>query len=437
MKKYITRISALSMTSAMILAFNITGVDAATVNKEQSTVQASMEKLNDVMNSIQEKGVAGVNIRTALIDSGNQETKANAAEEIIENIVAASEQEASDKKDTTKEEQEQEKQKEAKQQEEKIPLNLKYDRLGIANVSNYLNIREKPGEDQKIIGKLPKNAGCNIYSIEDGWAKIKSGKVTGYVSAEFLVLDEKAEELAQKVGYMVATVNTTTLNVRALPSTDAIIYTLVPQDEQLKIKEQEVTEDLVNKLISEDEGILVNSLGTKVNTKQMKEQLSDWICVSIDNDIAFVSKEFVNLSYELERAVFVEELDTDGSSGVSSVRATMVQYAKQFLGNPYVWGGTSLTNGTDCSGFTSSIYRHFGYSISRTSVEQSTNGTRINVSDVKPGDLLFYSNGYRINHVTMYIGNGQVIHASNPSDGIKISNMYYRSPACAVRIIND
>lgn len=275
-----------------------------------------------------------------------------------------------------------------------------YSNLGIANVENHLNIRKAPGEDQKIIGKLPKNAGCTIIEVnKDGWAKIKSGKVTGYVMSSYLITGDKAVSLAKKVGSLVATVNTQTLNVRSEQSLLGSVITSVPIDEEMEVVD--VT--------------------------------TDWVKVKIDADEGYVARQYINLSYELQKAVTNEEV----SAGVSGIRAQMVAYAKQFLGNPYVWGGTSLTNGTDCSGFTMGIYRKFGYSLPRVSRSQASSGTSVSSSNIKPGDLVFYGSGSYISHVAMYIGNGQVIHASTTRTGIKISNMYYRSPIKMVRVIND
>ncbi|WP_313132232.1 C40 family peptidase [Anaerocolumna sp.] len=275
-----------------------------------------------------------------------------------------------------------------------------YTNLGIANVENHLNIREKPGEDQKIIGKLPKNAGCTILETDDsGWAKIKSGKVTGYVMSSYLITGNEAVTLAKKVGGVVATVNTTTLNVRAEAGLLSKVITSVPIGEEFEV-------------LDFDE---------------------EWVKIGVDQDKGYVSRQYVDLTYELIKGVSVEETVT----GVSGIRAQIVAYAKQFVGNRYVWGGNSLTNGTDCSGFVHLIYRNFGYSIARQSSSLSRNGTRINPSNVKPGDLVFYGNGSSINHVAMYIGNGQIVHASTTRTGIKISNMYYRNPITAVRIIND
>lgn len=325
----------------------------------------------------------------------------------------------------------------AEPEEKEFKLNLVYDRLGIAKVDNYLNIRKGPGEDRKIIGKLPKNAGCHIYKInKDGWAKIVSGKVTGWVKAEYLVTDEEAEEYARHVATKVATVQTDTLKVRFLPTTTAKVYDLIPQDEELDVAKEYLNEDYVNEFMkkhADDDFDITDG----VDTDSMMDDLDNWVCIKIDNEKAFVAKEFVEISFKLERAVKAEEVKADEAAGVSSVRASMVEYAKQFLGNPYVWGGTSLTNGADCSGFTMRIYEHFGYSIPRTSSAQSSHFTGINSSDAKPGDLFFYGSNGSVSHVAMYIGDGQVIHASTERTGIKISNAFYRTPIKVGRIINE
>ena len=122
---------------------------------------------------------------------------------------------------------------------------------------------------------------------------------------------------------------------------------------------------------------------------------------------------------------------------LDSKRQKVIDYAKKFLGNPYVYGGTSLTQGTDCSGFTMGVYKHFGYNLPRTSGSQSGYGKKVsNLSNAKPGDLLFYSNGTRINHVALYMGNNKVIHASNPKDGIKTTSpANYRTIAKIRRVI--
>lgn len=116
---------------------------------------------------------------------------------------------------------------------------------------------------------------------------------------------------------------------------------------------------------------------------------------------------------------------------VSAARTAVVAYAKQFLGNPYLYGGTSLTNGADCSGFVQEVFKNFGITTGRSSRDQAANVWEIPQSELQPGDLLFYASGDYINHVAIYIGDGKVIHASNPTTGICISPANYRTPCKA------
>ena len=161
----------------------------------------------------------------------------------------------------------------------------------------------------------------------------------------------------------------------------------------------------------------------------------DWIRVCLDDEEVFVSAQYVQVDAKLNTAITMTELLY--GQGVSDVRVDLCQYAKEFLGNPYVWGGTSLTNGTDCSGFVLSVYKKFGISLPHYSGSQANCGTAIKLSEAQPGDLIFYGKGSTINHVAIYIGNGQVIHASNPKTGIRISNATYRTPLKVVRILQD
>ncbi len=276
-----------------------------------------------------------------------------------------------------------------------------YTNLGIAHVDNHLNVRETPEEEGKLLGKMTKNAGCEVLDVDGDWAHIKSGKVEGYVNTEFLYMGDEAKKIARDVITLMATVNTTTLFVREEPTTESAVITMVPIEEEL-----EVIEDL-----------------------------DGWCKIAIDDEEGYISKEFVDISEKLDKAVTLEELRY--GEGVSDLRVGLVNYAKSFIGNRYVWGGTSLTHGTDCSGFTMGVYAKFGYSLPRVSRSQATCGTKIGDSQLKPGDLIFYGKGGTINHVAMYIGGGQVVHASSKKTGIKISNVYYRTPLAMRRIIND
>ena len=288
--------------------------------------------------------------------------------------------------------------------------------IGIANVDNNLNIRSGPGEDKKLVGKLPKNGGCEIVEeSKDGWTKISSGKVTGYVKSSYLTIGPEATALAKKVGSYVATANTGGLRVRKNPSTDAEVIDQIAKGEELVVLDARVITD--------------------------DQEHGKWVQVNLDSDdsadgmVAYVAKEYVDLSFQLPKAVSMEELEY--GSGVSSTRVQLINLAKQYLGDAYVWGGTRLGVGVDCSGYTQALYRKMGYSIPRTSRDQARSGSTVSSSNLKPGDLVFYGSSSYINHVAMYIGNGRVIHASNRRDGIKISNMYYRSPVKCVRYISE
>ena len=322
----------------------------------------------------------------------------------------------------------------AEPEDEHVKLNLNYSRLGIASkVDTYLNVRSKPSEKSKIVGKMTKNAGCHIYKEKKGWAKMVSGKVEGWVKAKYIVTDERAEQLATKVGRECVEINTNSLRVRALPTTSAPIYSIVSEDEEFVIRKKHVTMNFINKIIKKQK-ISKEFIERAGGMEAIQANLDNWICITVDNEYAFVAKEFITEQYSLKRAVKVSTLSANSSDGVSSSQVSIAEYAKQFLGNRYVWGGASLTGGTDCSGFTMSLYAKYGHSLPHNAAAQAS-VTR-SVSSPQPGDLFFYSNGSRINHVAMYIGNGLVIHASNPSDGIKISNAYYRHPVKIGRVMN-
>lgn len=279
--------------------------------------------------------------------------------------------------------------------------NWGYTNLGIANVDNNLNIRAVAADDGKLVGKLPKDAACEVLDEDGTWAHIRSGKVDGYVSLEYLLTGIPAKRRAEELAVTMARVTTDSLKVRAEANTDSEVVTLVPNGEELEVASVD----------------------------------GDWVKVFLDDEEVFVSAEYVKVSSELGTAVTMTELLY--GQGVSNVRVDLCQYAKEFLGNPYVWGGTSLTKGADCSGYVLSIFKKYGVSLPHSSVAQAGSGTTIKVSEAQPGDLIFYGNGKSINHVAIYIGNGQVIHASNPKTGIRISNVSYRSPVKAVRVLHD
>lgn len=279
-----------------------------------------------------------------------------------------------------------------------------YTNIGIANVeSGNLNVRALPSKEGKLVGKMPKNSACEVLEVtEDGWAHIKSGEVEGYVSMDYLITGPDAKVKAMELVHTVAISNADGLNVRDGASMDSAVLTQVPKGEEL----------------------------------EYLETAGDWVKVSIDDQEAYISADYVTVEEKLDTAITMSELLY--GQGVSDVRVELVEYAKQFLGNPYVYGGSSLTKGTDCSGFTMSIYKKFGIKLSHHAATQAREGTKISKSDLQPGDLVFYADSKgNINHVALYIGGGQVIHASSPKTGIKISKYNYRTPVRYVRVLRD
>lgn len=390
---------------------------------------------------IEEKPLAGLTISLerycdTVIEDFEKEEEAVRISESQEDI-------DNSKSDVNSENSAQKKEKEKEEKEEEhLQLNLVYDRLGVADVHNYLNVRKSPSKSAKIAGKMTKNSGCNVYKIKKGWAKIVSGKVKGWVKAEYLLTDEKAEARAKKVARLRATVSTETLNVRTLPSTDSNIYDQISADEEYTVGNENITKTWLKNYMSK---YCTKKELRDIDIDKMYKDAKNWVMLKIDEEKAFVSKDFIDFTYNLNRAVKIKppkrKSNSSSSSSDSSTESSnygtgsaIVDYAMQFLGNRYVWGGTSLTNGTDCSGFVMRIYEHFGYYLPRTSRAQAAATRSVSSSDVQIGDLFFYGSG-SVSHVALYIGGGQIIHASNATDGIKISSAYYRQPLKIGRVM--
>lgn len=346
-----------------------------------------------------------------------------------------------DEKDTTK--------------ETNTATESKYANKAVADIysTTTLNIRKKGSINAKIVGKMKKGNIATVLKKGSEWSKVRSGNVTGYVKNQYLVFGDEIENFAKQNVKKVAKVQTETLRVRKKASTDSKIVTLVSEDDKLKVK----------------------------------KQTDDWAKVKVDGQTGYVSKDYAKVTYSFGKAKSMKQIQAEqeakkraeeaarnkpvsttssshtsntgttsgsttgstqttkkasvsvSSSGSSATGSRIVSYAQQFVGNPYRYGGNSLTNGIDCSGFTQQIMAKFGYSISRTSSSQSGDGRAVSTSNLRAGDLVFYGDGGSIDHVALYIGGGQVVHASNsapyPRGGIKISNVNYRTPICARRII--
>ena len=301
--------------------------------------------------------------------------------------------------------------------------------LVIAKVNDYVNVRSIPSEEGEIVGKLYDKSVGSFISEKDGWYEITSGSVTGYVKGEYCVTGNEAVELAKKVGTRIATVTTTTLKVREQPGMETTVLGLIPIDDQLIVT----------------------------------EETDGWVKVNIEEGDGYVSSDFVSLSTEFVQAESKAEEEariakeeaarkaaqtaaarkaaerSGGSSKQEIIYATgsgsemgrsVADYALQFVGNPYVYGGSSLTNGTDCSGFVMSVYANFGVGLPHSSSADRNVGAAVNgLENAQAGDLVCYSG-----HVGLYIGGGQIVHASTSKTGIIVSNANYRTPLSVRRI---
>lgn len=332
----------------------------------------------------------------------------------------------------------------------------------------YVNVRKNPNTEAKVVGKIFGNCGGDIIKEKDGWYKIKSGNVKGWVKAEFFVTGEDAKDYAVDNGYVLATVKESGLRVRKKQSKKADVISNVYKEETYAVTKYGKTDNWIKLGIDEgvegwvsteyidlkigyepaitlaEEKAMLQAQAEKEAEEEASRQAS--IAASEAAEEAETateatttaatqtyqeSKEMTTVYQQTTKQQTTAAQVEDNVSYDSATGSAVIAYAKQFLGNPYVYGGSSLTNGTDCSGFTMSVYAHFGYSLPRTSSAQRSAGVGVSLNAVQPGDIICYSG-----HVALYIGGGQIIHASTPSTGIIISSMYYGSnPICARRII--
>ena len=303
-----------------------------------------------------------------------------------------------------------------------------YANLVIAKCNDYVNVRQEPSEEAEIVGKLyNKSVGDFVSEADGGWYQITSGSVTGYVKAEYCVTGEAAIALAKEVGNRIATVTTTTLFVREEPTVDSAVLGMVGLEDDLSVLQEDELDGWVKVPIEEGEGY-VSTEFVELHTEFVKAE-------SKAEEEARLAKEEAERKAANAAASKKSGKSSSGSGSSASVSgggagASVASYALQFVGNPYVYGGSSLTNGTDCSGFTMSVYANFGVSLPHSSGAPRGCGYDVGgLANAQPGDLVCYSG-----HVGLYIGGGQIVHASTAATGIKVSNADYRSVLAVRRI---
>ena len=300
-----------------------------------------------------------------------------------------------------------------------------FSNLVIAQVNDYVNVRSIPSEEGEILGKLYDDSVGEFISEQDGWYEIKSGSVQGFVKAEYVVTGDEAVEVAKEVGKRIATVTTTTLFVRQEATTESSVIGMVPIEDELTVTEEGVTEGWVKVSIEEGEGYVSTDYVT-LSTEFVKAESK------AEEEARLAAEEAARKKANAAARNSSGGSQSSGAavSGGSGMGGSVASYALQFVGNPYVYGGSSLTNGTDCSGFVMSVYAHFGVGLPHSSGAQRSCGYDVGgLANAQPGDIVCYSG-----HVGIYIGNGQIVHASTAATGIKVSNANYRQVLSVRRI---
>lgn len=387
------------------------GIDFSLQKEEESTSLSSLQEASEKETAAGEE-VSGVSVGSVQVggfaDMASTEDKVSTSSKKIEDTVVVSKgytEELRRAANTGLSEEEE-----------------SFRNLVIAKVNDYVNVRDLPSEEGNIVGKLYDKSVGNFIEEQDGWYRISSGSVEGYVKGEFCVTGDDAVDYAKEVGTRIATVTTTTLKVREQPGLEETVLGLVPIEDELIVT----------------------------------EELDGWVKVNIEEGDGYVSMDYVTLSTEFVKAESIEEekarlakeeaarkaakeaaskkaaenSSSGGKSGgktyaspTGSTGADVAKFAVQFVGNPYVYGGTSLTNGADCSGFVMSVYNNFGVSLPHSSAADRGVGATVNgLENAQPGDIICYSG-----HVGIYVGNGQIVHASTSRTGIIVSSATYRS----------
>ena len=235
---------------------------------------------------------------------------------------------------------------------------------------SYLFVRTEPSQESEWVGKLYEADAAKVIGPVGEWTQIESGNVTGYVKTEYILTGESAEEKAK-----------------------AIVAEKKPEVDVETLDEAKA-EELAAECFSYAE--------------------------SKEEEAARLAEEAAKAEEEAKAA----EAETVGNG------QAVVDYAMQFVGNPYVWGGTSLTNGADCSGFVQSVYANFGVSMPRTSSAMRSAGTEVSYSEAVPGDVICYEG-----HVGIYIGNGQIVNAIDEAHGIGVSSATYTNIITVRRLL--
>ena len=366
-------------------------------------------------------------------------------------------------------------------------LTAGYEGKAVVIADEPLNIRQEPSTEGLILGQLGNGAVVEVKKQAADWTLGKVNDIEGYVFSAYLRFGDEAESWVNNDTGKVAVITESGLRLRGSAADDGDILTLLGQGEAYRVLGYEgywtkigIDDDLVGYVYNayirivdradkdatvaevlaaaaekedteevEEDSEEETEATTEATTEAVEEEEDDdtdeeeteSVDEDDDDDVADDSQDDEDADDEEEETEETEEPTeeetTEAPSDVpyNSMGEEVVAFATQFVGNPYVYGGSSLTDGADCSGFTMAVYEHFGYSLPHGATSQSYCGTEVSLDSIMPGDLLFYGVPGDYGHVTIYMGGGMVVHASTPETGIKISSYDYREPAKAVRII--
>ncbi len=342
----------------------------------------------------------------------------------------------------------------------------------------YCNVRSGPGTEYSIVGRMYNGSVGSIIEEEDGsiegdadlgddndrWMHLRSGSVEGYVLSDFVVSGIEAYNRLEDYTEYYAEVLVSQLNVRQEASIDSACLTYITRGEKYQVVMENGVDPRVYLAVRESEADL-----------DEEDDGMTWIKIEYaENKVGYVSSDYITITEEYRTARSLEEihaeeaaerernlrattsnpngtiaytttppeilnivtnLSTDYSS-TSELRMAIVNYGLQFVGNPYILGGQTLA-GTDCSGFTCYVFRDFGYSIARTpSGQYASAGRPVTLAEAQPGDIICYGYG-GCSHVALYIGNGQIVHESNPRRGLEVNSVGFMNNIIGVRNVID